>query len=211
MLGWLDSILNFFTGGLRDIWNKLISVVRTLAGWTQDNLSALAARYNILYLGEFNLSSFIASFINRTYNPRQAWIDAIFKQVINQERNDVNSVRGDLRGLEASVTGQFDSLSLGIALKFASLIKWIITTVAAPLISEIGRALGWIEQEGALLIDLITHPDKLLALLGKWLLEFWVTLFVKFSLPFARWLLGHWKPLLPTIVTVLEDIITHVL
>ena len=211
MLGWLDSILNFFTGGLKDIWNKLIGVVRTLAGWTQNNISALQARYNQLFLGEWNLSTWIANFVNRTYNPRQIWIDAQLRNLANQERNDANGLRNDILGLKAYVTGQFDAESLFIAGKIAGLIKWVLTSVFGPLLSDVTHALAWIAKEGAYVLDLLTHRDKLAELLIGWLWIGWIGLFTKFFKPLVIYVLQRWKSLIPVIIPIIEDIIDHVL
>lgn len=211
MLGWLGGLIGLFTGGLSAIWNAFVNVIRTVEGQSEQRDMGLQSEYNNLYAGLFRLSAYTTAFVNRTFSPWAKWVDGAIFNLSAYMNSNFAQVRNDIANTRSWASGQISAARSFAESLFTGFIKWIISTIFGPLSKDVAQALNWIFHEGAMILDLITHPEKLLKLLWVFIFGSWVTFLVKFGPIIAAWLLRMWKPILPVVVNVLEDILTHIL
>lgn len=207
MLGWLESLLGFVGGALKTLWDDLINIIRNVDGYLEQRINNIQAQVNALISGEWNLSSYIANFVNGPYTNLVRWTQSRTNALDQQERNDFNRLADGInstRSWTASLVSAAESLA---HLLFGNLTKWIIGAIFGPLSHDIATALGWIGKEGAYLLDIILHPDKLLSLILHFLFGMWIQLLVKWAPVVFAYGLRHWKSMMPTILNVVEEIL----
>jgi hypothetical protein len=211
MLGWISGLIGFISGAFRQLWDDIISVIRNVDGYLEARIGNLQNQVNALIAGEWHLSSYIANFISGPYANFIGWVQVRtglmivdYNNKFRQQQSELNSTRSWVSGL----VGAAEALARSL---FGNLTKWIISAIFGPLSRDIAMALGWILKEGAYLLDLITHPEKLIALILRYLFGVWVSLLIRYGPIVFAYGLKHWKSFLPTILTVTEDIIDHVL
>ncbi len=104
-----------------------------------------------------------------------------------------------------------DTLFRWVGAQFGAFEHWVINSIWAPLDKIAQRVLGWILKEGAYVYYLLTHPDKLVALLAGWLWREWFALLKRYGRTIAKYLIGHIIGELAALAPVLEDVLTHLL
>jgi phage-related protein len=211
MPGWLAGLIGFFSGAFRELWNAVINVIRTLDGYLERRINAVQTQVNALIAGEWHLSFFISDFISGPFasfvkwtQVRTATIITYFDGKYNDLARNINDIRSWVPGLVAAAEALARSL-------FGQLLKWVIDTIFGPLSRDIAKALGWIFKEGAWILDVLTHPEKLIALVLHYLFGAWVTFAIRYGPVMVSYGLRHWKTLLPTLLNIIENIIDHAL
>lgn len=211
MLNWLGGLLGLVTGAFQQLWDDLVNVVRNVDGYLENRIANLQAQVNALIAGEWHLSGYISSFITGPYNNFVGWVQIRTGLMITDYTGKYNKLVSEInsqRSWTASLVSAAESLAQSL---FGNLTKWIISTIFGPLSRDVASALGWILKEGAYLLDIITHPEKLLALILHFIFGIWVQLLVKYGPIAFAWGLRNWKSALPTILSVVENIIDNVL
>lgn len=211
MLNWLAGLLGFVTGAFQSLWNDIISVIRSVDGYLEKRIDNLQVQVNALIAGEWHLSAYIANFVSGAYANFVGWVEIRTGLMIVDYTAKFSRAETDLRSTQSWVSSLISAAESLARSLFGNLTKWIISTIFGPLSRDIATALGWILKEGAYLLDLITHPEKLIALVLHYLFGVWVMLLIKYGPLAFAYGLKHWKSFLPTILTVTEDIIDHVL
>jgi hypothetical protein len=211
MLGWISSLLGFVTGAFQQLWDDLINIIKSVDGYLEGRVNNLQNQMNAVIAGEWNLSRYIANFVNGPYTNFVRWTENRTDSIVNYVNVKYNALAGDINQTRSWTSGLVSGAEALARTLFGNLTKWIISTIFGPLSRDIATALGWILKEGAFLLDIITHPDKLIALILHYIFGLWVTLLIKYGPLAFAYGLRHWKSMLPTFLTVIEDIIFHVL
>lgn len=208
MPGWLQSLLNFFGGGLQLIWNTILNVISVVYNNLAGTSNAIVAYCNALAADIRQLSAEFSRFVGQNYNTFVRWVDAEFAAFSEREARDFAQLVGDINTLAHRTTQNITVVQQQESSALAALIKWIISTIFGPLSDLIGRALNWIENEGAWLYSLLTDLEKLADLIMVFLWSGWLVLFRKFAPAIVSYILKNWKSIMPGIMSVLEDIIS---
>lgn len=211
MLNWLAGLLGFVSGAFRQLWDDLIGIIRNVDGYLESRIANLQAQVNALIAGEWHLSDYIASFITGPYTNFVRWTQKRTSDLAVQERDDYNRLVGNINQTRSWASSLFSAAESLAQSLFGGLTKWIISTIFGPLSRDIATALGWILKEGAYLFDIITHPEKLIALILRFIFGIWVSLLIKWGPIAFAWGLRNWKSILPTILSVIEHIIDTVI
>jgi hypothetical protein len=90
-------------------------------------------------------------------------------------------------------------------------IQWVINNIWHPLYNFIQSAINWIEKYGLFVYDVITHPEKLLAILGHYLLLAWLDILRRWATPIVRFIVHQLRRFEPDLISILEDVIHKML
>lgn len=211
MLGWLNSLLNRFTGGLSVIWNSFINVLQVVYGNLSNSVNdgisyaQAVAAYVQRLSGDFN------SFIVHDYNTFVTWT-----------ANSFSNLQGDMqRGFDRmqQIVDSFhnqDQQAIGVVQEnlsngLSGLIQWVIQHIFDPLFSDIGGLLAWLARWGNWLVDILTHLEKLADLIMAFLWSGWLVLFQKYAKQIVVFIFQNWKSWIPSLLPIIEDIISAIM
>lgn len=208
MPGWLQSIVNFFGGGLSAIWHAFLNVINVVLGIESRDVNN-ALRYAASIAASLNsLRTAYDDFIRQSYIPLLQWLNTTIDGIIAREANDYNRLVNFINQLSHRSTQDITILANGVQTDIAALIRWILSTIFGPLSKLIAQALAWIGKEGAYVFDLLTHLEKLADLIIAFLWSGWLLLFRKYAGQLVAFILHNWRAWLPGVLPVIEDIIT---
>lgn len=208
MLGWIKSLVNLAIGGLDDLWHKILSVINTiwsnLWGYVKDLYRSVTQLADDIR----KLSDSISSWIARTYNTFTKWVSQQFNDVIKWADNAIKTVEHDVSSVISWASKELDTLGHYAESLFDGLKNWVLNDVWKPLYDDVTGAIGWIAKEGAYIYDLITHPEKLTALLIAYIWKSWLALFKAYAKPLVAFIIAQSRNAIPDVVSVMEDIIS---
>lgn len=211
MLNWLKGVLHWTVSGVEDLWNKIVSVIQAvysyIDAWVNQIVSDFSWLWNT-FAGWINtieswvsqVESYILGYIGTMYNDISSWVSRLI--------DDVYAYIG--RGLQW-LTDWVNRIVGYFTAWLNSLANWVITNIWDPLYNSITGIIRWIENEGAWVFYMITHPDQLAILLGKYILGAWVSLGRKYAGVTARWLLHGMMAAADDIAGIIEDFIAGIL
>lgn len=208
MPGWLQAIVNFFGGGLAAIWHAFINVINVVLNIEGQDVRNLWNYVNRIASALNSLAGNYSFFLNHSYVPFLQWVNNTFNAQARRESDDYNRLVNFINGLSRQTNQNITILQDGISSDIAGLIKWILSAIFGPLSALVGRALAWIGKEGAYVFDLLTHLEKLAALILAFLFQGWLLLFQKYAKEIVTFVLRNWRSWLPGVLPVIEDIIT---
>jgi phage-related protein len=211
MPGWLKSLVGFFTGTFSVIWDKVVSLVTTVYRWLDKEIVILRNDIVSAFNDVYRLADEIANFVYHTYNTFVAWVDHTFNAVLKWAENEIATVTRFANAVLAWAVREFDTVNRWVTGLFNAVYRWVITEIWDPLYRDISGAIGWITHEGAFVYDLLTHPDKLTALILAYVWAAWLGLFREFAKPIVSYILHSLRRNIPDLVSVLEDIISSIL
>lgn len=210
MLNWLNSLLNFFGGGLRAIGNWVLSVVTTVYQQLHKDDVTIIDYAHGLANSLNRMSAVFSAFTNDYYFPFVKWTEGEVSTLGSELYRDYNQLVKDINAVSKQSTQNYTVIDNSINSDIANLIKWIISTIFNPLLSKITGALTWIGKEGAYVLDLLTHLDKLADLVMAFIWLGWLGLFKKYFKSIVVFIFHNWKSWIPAILPIIEDIITSV-
>lgn len=204
---------------LKDIYNGASGPLSTIEKWIMGALSAVYSFFNglvsqlwhaLITLGsELNaLGDELSKAVNGLYHLLQWVIDTGLPQLENWALGELNKLREYSIGVYQWAVSEIHRLGVLVLSELNKLGQWVLRNVWDPLWNAVQGVLHWIEHEGAYVYYLLTHPDKLAAILAEWILSQWMSLGRRFAKPFARWLLHNMILDAPFIGSIIEDIIS---
>lgn len=179
---YFDRIVAQIWRAAADIWKALIAFSHSIRKW------ALGVVHDILWIVHKIIPA-VTKWVLRIFNDLRSYAIDVFKWA----QKAVNYLLGALRRAVDDIT------------------RWVIANIWHPLFSAITIAWSWITHEGAYIFDLVTHPDKLVKVLGKWLWQSWLDLIRQFAQPIAKWLLHEMVRMPDELANVLDILISSIL
>lgn len=210
MLGYLRGLLNFFTGGVRDLWNSVVSLVASVYSSLHDDDAAIIGYAQAIASGLWRLGLSYGQFTQNDYPRFVKWVEGWISTLLQREQQDYNQLIADINTLAHRTTQNVTIVQQQEQSDILGLIKWIISAIFDPLRSLISGALSWITNEGAWLFDLLTHLEKLADLIMAFLWDGWFLLFRKYLKQVVVFIFRNWKSWIPAILPVIEDIIVSI-
>lgn len=211
MLNWLRSLINRVSGAEQRLWNDIINVIMAVQGYDEAWITQTWNFAQALLSDIRSVINFINSFIGNTYNPFSRWVQQQIFSINVREHEDYSQIGADIAALQSRTNQQVTIVQQNLSDGLSGIIKWILSHIFGPLSSDIAKILSWIAHEGAFMLDLLLHADKLLLYLLKFLGSQWQSLAGTYGKVVIRWFMANMRMLAPEIISVIEDIITSVL
>lgn len=207
MWNWLRGLYNDAKGGLSTIEKWIVAGLTAVYSYIDDYVHQLEAQLGYLYDESKQLYEQFYQYLISLYNLAQWIINTGIPNVENWAWGEIQKIYGYINSVEAWI-GSFVQKVVSWALSaLDGLAQWVISNIWNPLWNYIQGILHWIENEGALAYYLLTHPDKLAAIIGKYLLSAWMSLGRTYAKPFVRWLIHNMLSEASFVGSILEDII----
>lgn len=211
ILGWLDSLWNSFTGGLSGIWHWIIDAFKSVWSFIYKMYDVLSHGINVVAgaLDDFakQVDKFIVTGVDNLYHLALKWVTDLKDWAVRE----FDAIIGDINKLVKWAVNQVDNLVHEIAKAYNAIEHWVMVEIWLPLKTRLDSAINWIEQEGAYVYDLITHPEKLVTLIESYLMSAWLVWLRRLARPIAQLILQQFRTLAGELISVLEDVLTNIL
>ena len=205
-------------GWLKDLYNGANGVLSTIERWIVGALNAVYSYFSglvsQLWSGLQNLANAIDRYVKyleqaiySIYTLAQWIITKGIPQLANWALNELSKLYDYARSVYRWAVSELARLEKWAQGELNKVIQWVIHHIWEPLYNAVTNAIRWIEREGAFVYYLLTHPDKLAALLAQYVLSQWMNLGKRFAKPFVRWLVHNIIAEVPMVANVIEDII----
>jgi hypothetical protein len=211
MLGWLNSIFSWAFSGLDDLWKKVVGVFQTILSWTQNYINQVIGDINGVWQWITNAIAIIERWVGATYTAVTHWVENLYTQLIAWIGREVTSILNFINSVMAWTSQWIARIYNDVRSWLSSLEAWVIANIWAPLYNLVSGALRWIETEGKWVLYLLTHPDQLALILGRYILSSWMGLGHKYAKPVARWMIHTMISAAGETAGILEDFIAGIL
>jgi len=189
VLSIISAVYSFVDGLFNQLYRELISVWNELYGFILSAWNFIRQVYDILQNAILAVWRDIVSWVTGLWHDITTFANWIWQQVVHWVDYLINWVTRIWHDIET----------------------WVIQNIWNPLYSSLLLAWKWITQYGALVYYYISHPDKLVALLGHWLWLSWVDLLKRYGQTIGRWLAHVMFGMVSDFLTILEDFISGIL
>jgi len=211
MFGWLTNLFRNPITDIKAAWKWLTGAITAVYSYFNGLIEKLYGALNWL-------DSQIARYVNdiykalaSAYNAIQWIVNVGIPRAVNWAENEIAKAYNYAVGLYRWALSELQRLSSWALSQLDKLANWAIKNIWDPLWNGLQRALKWIEREGALAYYLVTHPDQLALLIGKYILASWMDLSSKYGRIVARWVLHNILNDAKFLTKLLEDIISSLL
>ena len=211
MLNWLKSLGGWVVGGVEDLWNKVVAIVQAvysyIDAWINNVVGDFTWLYNVFsswvssierWVGD--IETFVLNYANTLYNDVTSWVARLYNDVWNYIRSGLQWLSDWVNRIVGYFTGWINSV-----------VNWVIRNIWNPLYNYVSGILRWIENEGAWVFYMITHPDQLALLLARYILGAWISLGRRYAGAVARWVVHGMIAAAGDIAGILEDFIAGIL
>ena len=208
-------MLNF----ILNIWHIITGDIKAVTRWITTLVGSVYSYIDRLYhyllrevIGAYDAVNHLASeawhYITTVYDFARSIVDVVIRDLISWVERIWNDVRNFSKDVYNDLVKWVDWLVHAIESTASDIYKWVIAHVWDPLTKDVFSALHWIEHEGAFIYRMITHPELLAKMVGKWFLKEWVALLVRFGPTVTRWIVHNLKSVTGDLLKVLEDILS---
>jgi len=208
MLNWLTSLFGNPIADLKSAWKWLTGAISAVYSFFDSLINQLDDALNWLERQVNQYVNDIEGALRDIGNGIYWVIHTGLPDAINWAENEIAKAYNYALGLYHAAINELNNLLNWAQSELSRLVQWVLSNIWDPLWSGIQRVIRWIENEGAFVYYLLTHPDKLALLLGKYLLSAWMDLTGKYSKIFVRWLLHMAISEASFVANKLEDLIS---
>lgn len=211
MLSWLSNLWRQITGDINAVVKWITGAIAAVYSFIQREFDA--AYHAALDAWNFADSLFRQAwaYIVSVYHYAVAIVDVVIHNVIVWVQRIWNDLYSYAHGVYETLVSWVDFLKHAIAVGLDDLRRFVINDVWNPLYHGLTDALRWITHEGAYVYYLLTHPDKLVALIGHYLWAAWIQLLKTYGRIIGQWLLHSMRDLAGPFLDILETILSGIL
>jgi len=176
--------------------NWITQIIRGI----QDVANYVTAVYKILVKFGQSIYNILIGYINRIYNDIQRWVSQLWNQLWKYIQDVYQWAARLIDYLKKLIETSIKAWSIGLSGtsgRHCTILRW--------------GAWNWITTYGYQAYYLVTHPDALATLLGRYLLSSWLSLMKRYARPIGKWLLHSMISSASGVGSVIEDIITAIL
>lgn len=204
------------------IWHQITGDINNVIRWITSTIAAVYSFVNRLFdaawhaaLDAWNYADSLFhqawAYIAQVYHYAVAIVDVVIHNVIVWVTRIWNDLYSYAHSVYETLVSWADFLRHAIAVGLDDLRSWIINDVWNPLFTSLKDAWNWIAHEGAFVYYLLTHPDKLAALLGRYLWTAYIGLLKTYGKVIGQWLLHSMRGLAGPFFDILEMILSGIL
>lgn len=211
MFNWLKDLYNGLVGDLNAVQKWIMGAINAVYSFFDQLINQLWGAIDWL-IGELNSAiGQIYQYALSLYHLIMWVIQTGIPQLARWAQNELGKLWNYLGGLVSWAEAQLAAVGRWVLGELNQLVDWVIRNIWDPLYNAVSYAIRWIGREGAFVYYLLTHPDQLAAILGRYLLGSWMGLGRKYAKPFVRWILHTALSEAHTFGSIIEDIITSII
>lgn len=208
MLNFINNLFKSVVNDVKAVWNWILKTISAVYSFIDREFQVVERYATDVYHYLDGLFHTAWNFIVQVYNYAKSIVDVVIRDVVSWVTRIYNDVYGFAKGVYEQLVQWVDYLKHLIASAIDDVRAWIINDIWNPLFNSIKSALSWILHEGAMMYDLLTHPDRLAALLGSYLWRAGLGLIKAGAKPIARFFVHVMMGMAGEIADVLEAIIS---
>lgn len=208
MLNWLTNLFSSPIADLKAAWKWLTGAISAVYSYFDNLINQLDDAINWL---ERQINRYINDIEQglRDLGDGIYWvIHTGLPDALHWAEREIAKAYNYALGLYHAAINELNKLLQWIQSELDKLIQWVLRNIWDPLWSGIQRVIRWIENEGAYVYYLLTHPDQLALLIGRYLLSSWMNLTSKYARIFVRWLMHAAINEASFVASKLEDLIS---
>jgi len=210
MTGWLRGLVGWGISGLKDLWNKALSVISTVYNYFVTLIDALDAELISIYHSLTNFIDAVETYASTLYALVRAWATEQLNSIISWAEKQLASVAKSISSIIAWASSLIDALRAYAVALVNDAKNWVIQNVYNPIVRSITDALKWITTDGYYAVQLLRNPPLLAKLLAKWLWGEWLSLIRQYSGVIGKWILHSMMGMASSVGSVIEDIIASI-
>lgn len=211
MLGIINRILHDLSSGITAVEKWVLKLIHAVYSFVDKLFAELRKAVDNVWTALTNFAKAIRKFVSQVYTYAKWIVTKLVPSVIRWAEKELLSVAHDIANLGKWAVGWIDRLIKDIASAIKNITNWVIKNIFDPLKTDFLTAWHWITHEGAMIYDLITHPEKLAALLAEYIWDSWLGLFKKHGPQIARWLMRNLPNEAGMLVDAVEKFISNLL
>lgn len=211
MFGWLNSIWGWAFSGLDDLWHKAVAVFQAIYSYVDGWINQIVRDINSVYQWTWGLIQAVERMAQSVYTIVVQWAEKQLANLAAWISRLWSSLYSFVQNIIVWASRLIDQIYNDVRSWISGIVSWVLQNIWNPLYNLISGALRWISHEGAWVLYLLTHPDQLALLLGRYILGAWLSLGRKYAGPMGRWLIHTMLSMSGEVAGVLEDIIANIL
>ncbi|MGH9436815.1 MAG: hypothetical protein ACRD22_02730 [Terriglobia bacterium] len=207
MLGFISRIYHDIIGDIHAVTAWVLRIIQAVYSYV-DNLFRIAERYALdVWRALDAFARSVDRYVADVYRTLKGAILIVYHDIIRWATSAFNELRNAFDYLDRTLAKTIDFFTKWITRIYHDITSWVVRDIWDPLYRSVSGALNWIANEGAYIYDLITHPEKLVKLLGSYLWSAWLDLLRGYARPVARWLMHAMMGLAHELTDLIERIL----
>lgn len=211
MLAFLQRIWNDFTSGLEHVYHWVLNLIAVVYSYINRLFNALASEVLSVWHQLQHFADAVGKWVTQEVAYLIKFIETSYHDLLHWASVAIHDVASYAETVYHWALKEFDYVTHWVSTVVNAVVNWVIKNIWQPLYDGLTTALNWITREGAYVWDIITHPEKLAAILAAYLLKSWLFIIRTWAKPIASYILRHAMSLIPDLVSILEDAISKVL
>lgn len=211
MLGIINRIKTILTGSIQAIDQWVLKLIHTTYSYVNELFAQARQAANEVYREFRQFDHTITKYAEQVYVFAHWIVTKYVPSVIAWARRELIGVRNDIAGVLRYAERWVIRIANDLASAIRNITSWVIKHIYTPLLKDFTSAWHWITHEGALAYHLITHPEKLAAILAKYVWASWLDLFKRDGKQISRWLLKSMMHEVGPLADALETFISNLL
>jgi hypothetical protein len=211
MFGWLKNAFNWGIGGLKDLWNKAVQLIMVVYSYVDGWVNALLSDINSLYQWASGFINAVQRWVFQLYTSLSNWVTKIYGDFERWVSGLYGELKGDILGIIRWITQQLNNVVNWALAQLNRLEKWVLDNIWNPLYNAVRGAVDWITKYGYWAYYMVTHPDQLALIVGKYILGAWIGLGRRYAGVFGRWMVHTMIRAGHDVAGILEDVIASII
>lgn len=211
MLSLISDIYKFITGSITDVKNWILRIIQAVYSFITRQIDALAREVVGVWNELYGFILTVQRYAIDAYDAFLLWIQVTWRSTLQWFSNAYNTLNRYIDDAILWLDKRLAEIVTALRSYIDNTIRWIQKNILDPLIGSVGNIIAWLQRYGMFMYYLLTHPDALASLIGRYLWSAWLDLLKRNAQPIASWLLHAMLGVAGTFADVLETIITAML